>query len=656
MDNLEAPTKTKLTIMSYNVQMLPIPLDHRLNLSKRQDAIIDYICSLDDLHNIDILVLNEVFTKNCYDMLTKGKMKDKFPYHTAVIGTKCQESGRGSTSIVEVEEDGISGTSTNERTANKKAAGARAPGPSDLNSEAVSTKSPPPKEEPLEVPTLRVTTSREATRREQETSSFNTSDTNSSDQEEAEETLNLDSCDTENEGDSDYILSLNCGLERENKIEGKASSQNYKAVEDSNGVPNQRRNGRRYGGDDATKRESTSCDEKARCSETDDGMAIPEKRQNLRVNRRGAGGADKLIQKSGSLPSNPLDTQGTHKAGNSELVTGICTSAKEASKKDGLGKVPHAKVDERINEGRSRRNTAYFENSNRDGKVSTDDSNDAQGAFTNEFCDIVRKAIMSPSSSVSRAENLKGKKWKDQKKNKEQNNQQNVPSFDSVSGKSKFYQFLNGGVMVLSKHPFMHKHALIYSNFVFPEIFCTKGAIYVKVCLNKKPVNVIATHLQAGYGSYWQNCRWRQLNELSNWVYNGTPSLHIKKREPLFFVGDFNIRYHLDKLFFDRVLSSSCLNSSVTKKSLQTTFDSYLNDYCMHMERDYSFKNKDTLDYILVNNDTDVETLVPQTAIQKKYRPIHIIKSWLGLIPYRCLYTYHPSDHFPIYGTFYIPN
>ncbi|ANQ11056.1 Sphingomyelin phosphodiesterase [Plasmodium coatneyi] len=613
MNNLNALTDTTLTIMSYNVQMLPVPLSNQLNLSTRQDALIEYICTLDDLLNIDILVLNEVFTRDFYDLLTKGKVKDKFPYHTNVIGRKDEGTVKWSKSIAQVEKDARVGSSTKGKTPKKKAAEGKVP--NDLNRKVVSTKAAPPKGPPSKVTTLGG-----AIPRGQKTSSLNSSDTNNNNEEEAGETLNLDSSDASNRSDSECILSFHCGVERGNKIKGKSSSHNYKVVENSNERSNERFNG----GDESTKTESSNSDKEAQCSETDDGMVFPGERQNLWVNSRGS------------------------------------------TKKGAPGRTPHANVDELTKESSSRRNTADLENNNgdsklstqssyrTDGKLSIQSSNNAGEDHINAICDITSEDKTSTYNRVNSAENLKEKK-SEGKKNKKKN-QQNISSFDSVSGKSKFYHFLNGGVIVLSKHPFLHKHAMLYSNSKFPDMFCTKGAIYIKLSVNNKPVNVIATHLQAGDSSGEQNCRWKQLNELSNWVYNGTPSLHIKKNEPLFFVGDFNIRYEVDKSFFDKVLSSDCLNSYVTKKALETTFDSYLNDYCMHMERDYSFKYKYTLDYILVNKDCNVKTLVPQTAIQKGYRPIQIIKCLFGFIPYKCTYVHHPSDHFPIYATFKIPN
>ncbi|CAA9991181.1 sphingomyelin phosphodiesterase, putative [Plasmodium knowlesi strain H] len=649
MDNLNALTDTILTIMSYNVQMLSVPLSNQLNLSTRQDAVIDYICSLDDLLNLDILVLNEVFTRNFHDKLTKGNIKDRFPYHTNVLGTKSEDFGKCSNSIVHVGKDERVGTSTKRKTTKKKAGGGKAPTMNDLNRKIVSTKKMLPEGSLPKVTTLGGATTREATPSgEEEASSLNSSDTNNNDQEEAGETLNLDSSDNNNRSEGECILSFNCGLERASKIKGKPSNHNYKAV------PN--KNERRNGADGSNKRESTSSDKEAQCSETDDGITIREERKNLYMNSRGVAGEEKMKDKSWSLHRNQLKGEWTNKDGSSKSVKEASASAEGMSKEDVLGEDPHANVDGSTKERRSKRNTAVTEKSNGDGKVSTQSYNNKERNPHRREIRIPSEAKTSIPNSVSSEENLNEKKWEGKKKKKNKINKQNITIFDSISGKSKFYQLLNGGVIILSKHPFIHKHALLYKNSRFPDMFCTKGAIYVKLYVNNKPVNVIATHLQAGDSRGQQNCRWKQLSELSNWVYNGTPSLHIKRNEPLFFVGDFNIRYDIDKLFFDKVLSSDCLNSYVTKKALETTYDSYLNDYCMHMERDYSFNYKYTLDYILVNNDSYVKTLVPQTAIQKGYRPIQIMKFLLGFIPYKCTHVHHPSDHFPIYATFKIMN
>ncbi|SOV79461.1 sphingomyelin phosphodiesterase, putative [Plasmodium sp. gorilla clade G3] len=391
MPRIEVSKDVKLTIMSYNIQMLSIPFSVHLNSWTRRNAIIDYICSLDDIYDIDILVLNEVFTKKCYKLLTSGKIKEKFPYHTNVIGRNYKRHD-------------------------------------NYNDSSSSTG-------------------------QKEALSFHSSDTN----------INIEST----RGISNYVS---------------------------------------------------------------------EQMEYIRKNKEN--------------PKNKLS------------------------------------------------------------KISEDISENSNSSYNSNF--------------------------------------------DTVTGKRKFFHFVNGGVIVLSKHKILHKHALIYSSGKFPDVFCSKGAIYLKCDVMNKKVNVVATHLQAGDNKEQQKCRWKQIDELSKWVYEGIPSTFIKKFESLFFVGDFNIRYNADRLFLDKVLSDNYLNSYVTKKSLDTTYDSFLNDYCRYIERDYNYKHKYTLDYILVANNSNVEIIVPQTSIQNYYKSLYFIKFFLGIIPYKTTYIHHPSDHFPIYATFLI--
>ncbi|CRG97023.1 sphingomyelin phosphodiesterase, putative [Plasmodium gallinaceum] len=386
MISLSTLEKGKLTIMSYNIQMLSIPFSIHLNSWMRRNAIIEYINVLDDLYNIDILVLNEVFTKKSYELLTSGEIKKRFPYHTNVVGKKCKSNECHDDILYNEEKDTLS-----------------------------------------------------------------------------------------------YI-----------------SRDSYKNEEDT--------------------------------------CFIMQNENDNEIN----------IQKE-------------------KLIKNI------------------------------------------DNKNKKDISNNIE--FSN---------------------------------------------FDTITGNAKFYQFFNGGVLVLSKHKILQKHALIYSCSTFPDMFCSKGAIYLKCEVNDKRINIIATHLQAGDKIKQQNSRMKQLNELSKWVYEGIPSHFIKKYEPLFFVGDLNIRYDVDKLYLEKVLSKTYLNSHVTKRSLETTFDSFLNDYCRYIENDYTYKYKYTLDYILVSNDSNIKIIVPQTAIQDNFRSLLFIKFFWGFIPYKTTYIHHPSDHFPIYATFQI--
>lgn len=226
--------------------------------------------------------------------------------------------------------------------------------------------------------------------------------------------------------------------------------------------------------------------------------------------------------------------------------------------------------------------------------------------------------------------------------------------FLTVTGKRKFYQVLNGGVLVLSKHKILTTHALLYSNKNCPDSLSAKGAIYAKILVHNKSVNVIATHLQAEEGPQYKITRMKQIKELSKWVYSGVPSIYIEKKEPLFFVGDFNIPYHNEKQYLDWAFSKNNLNCELTRDDLETTYDSSLNDYCKYILNDFSLKYRQTLDYICVFAGSDVKILVPQTAIQTKFKPLSFIRFLFYAIPYKTTKIHHPSDHFPIYASFLI--
>lgn len=229
-----------------------------------------------------------------------------------------------------------------------------------------------------------------------------------------------------------------------------------------------------------------------------------------------------------------------------------------------------------------------------------------------------------------------------------------VSDFLTITGKRKFYQVLNGGVIVLSKHKILTTHALLYSSKNCPDSLSSKGAIYAKILVHNKSVNVVATHLQAEEGPRYQLTRMKQIKELSEWVYSGIPSIYIEKKEPLFFVGDFNIPYHTEKSYIDWAIAKNNLNCKLTRTDLETTYDSALNDYCQYTLNDFSLKYQQTLDYICVSQESEVKVLVPQTAVQTQFKPMSYIRFLFYAIPYRTTKIHHPSDHFPIYASFLI--
>lgn len=232
--------------------------------------------------------------------------------------------------------------------------------------------------------------------------------------------------------------------------------------------------------------------------------------------------------------------------------------------------------------------------------------------------------------------------------------QRKLYEFMTTTNKRKLYHFFNGGVIVFSKHRILTTHALHYSNSDFPDSLSSKGAIYAKILIHQREVSIVATHLQAGEEKRNNLTRLQQIRELRDWVYEGPPSDFIRRAEPLFFVGDLNVRLPHDKVYLNIIKSKQYLDCHLTKDDLETTYDSSINDYCRYIERDYQLRYQYTLDYILVSNRCDVNVLVPQTAVQTRFKPLTFIKFLFSLIPYAVTKIHHPSDHFPIYAKFQI--
>lgn len=224
--------------------------------------------------------------------------------------------------------------------------------------------------------------------------------------------------------------------------------------------------------------------------------------------------------------------------------------------------------------------------------------------------------------------------------------------FRTVTGRRKIHQVCNGGVMLLSKHKIVEAHALIYADSGFPDNVCAKGAIFAKCQVENKFINIVATHLQAGESSRDSKIRLLQIAQLSDWVYRENKTPYIRYKEPLIFVGDFNIRYKQDKKDIDIILSKSQLNASLTTRTLETTYDSSLNVYIKYIENDNEFRYKYVLDYIFVSNDYKLEIIQPQKAVQTPFKPLYFIRFVLGCFPYKTTHIHHPSDHFPIFATF----
>ncbi|VEV59308.1 sphingomyelin phosphodiesterase, putative [Plasmodium vinckei vinckei] len=498
--------------------MIQVPLSRKINLGYRQKPLGEYICELDDIYDIDVLALNEVFTKSAYEMFTTGEIRKRFPYYTKILGDKTKSK---------ITDEAVSDDDEEE---------------DDLFSKHI----------------------------ERDIKEYVSNDCCNDDiyNENKENRHECECNDTESENSKNEI-----------KNEKKCTNSNGKLCNDT---------------------------------ETNANNSLRE------VDKNNITHSDKSIKNNINSVNKLNNINGTNK------------------EKDEINR-----------------------------KIASTDNKNCESCEGENNKINGNSMALSPSPILNNAKDSmkKEKKEKNEKKKKEKKKKEkkkkkykDPPPFDSISGGLRFRHFLSGGIIILSKHEITQKHALIFENCKFPEMFSAKGAIYIKVNIKNRSINLVSTHLHSGNSKGDQKCRRKQIDELSKWVYQGPPSEFIKKGEPLFFVGDFNIRYIKDESFFKEVTSSKYLNCTVTNKTLETTFDSSINDYCEYGEDDYDHKYIDTLDYILVSNDSKVTTIIPQTAIQCGYKPISIFRTILCCIPYNNINIHHPSDHFPIYATFKLPD
>ncbi|VTZ71230.1 sphingomyelin phosphodiesterase, putative [Plasmodium chabaudi chabaudi] len=498
------------TIMSYNVQMIHVPLSRKINVGHRQKTLGKYICELDDIYNIDVLALNEVFTKQAYEMLTTGEIKKRFPYHTKILGDKTKSKL--------LDED--------------------------------------------------------------------------------------DNDDEEDYDDDEYynndLFSKNIERDIKEYVSNDCCNDNIYNENEENG-------------------------QECGCDDTES--------QNIK---------NEIQNKKNCINSNGKLCNGTETNVNNSLrgVNGNNITPSDSSIKNNINSINKLNNVNATKKEKDEMNRKIASTDNKNCESCEEENNETNGD----------NMVFSPSPLLNNAKDAIKKKKKDEKK------YEDPPPFDSISGGPKFRHFLNGGIIVLSKHKITHKHALIFENCKFPEMFSAKGAIYIKTNIENRSVNIVTTHLHAGNSKGDEKCRRKQIDELSKWVYQGPPSEFIKKGEPLFFVGDFNIRYIKDDDFFKEITSSKYLNCTVTNNTLETTYDSSINDYCEYAEDDFDHKYVDTLDYILVSKDSNVTTVIPQTAVQRGYKPISIFRTILCCIPYQSINIHHASDHFPIYATFKLPD
>lgn len=123
-------------------------------------------------------------------------------------------------------------------------------------------------------------------------------------------------------------------------------------------------------------------------------------------------------------------------------------------------------------------------------------------------------------------------------------------------------KWINGGIIVFSKHPIVEQNELCFQNSAFVDKYSAKGAQHLKINKNGKLYNIIGTHMNASYdivrGQTIKQCkgkaaRFKQMDEIAEFI----DKLNIPANEPLIFAGDMNIDRYKDideyKYMIDRL-------------------------------------------------------------------------------------------------------
>lgn len=95
----------------------------------------------------------------------------------------------------------------------------------------------------------------------------------------------------------------------------------------------------------------------------------------------------------------------------------------------------------------------------------------------------------------------------------------------------------NGGVVLASRWPILNERQLIFTDCRWPDCMVKKGAIYLEIDRNGKPIHIVGLHMQAERA--FSDTRRKQLLQLRSYL----DELDIPDNELLLIAGDFNIDY-----------------------------------------------------------------------------------------------------------------
>ncbi|MFB7664427.1 sphingomyelin phosphodiesterase [Kitasatospora sp. NPDC056138] len=197
----------------------------------------------------------------------------------------------------------------------------------------------------------------------------------------------------------------------------------------------------------------------------------------------------------------------------------------------------------------------------------------------------------------------------------------------------------DGGVVLLSKWPILHKEQYVYKDACGSDWWSNKGFVYAVLDVNGQRTHVIGTHLQStdsGCSSGRPaDIRAAQLNAMRSFI----DGKQIPASEPVVITGDLNIDSHGSE--YPALLANANVVPATARTGWADSFDTADNSIANYR---YPGDPKEDLDYVLYRADH----ARPQSYTNKVVR-FHsdpwTVSSWGRSYTYSDL-----SDHYPVVG------
>lgn len=145
----------------------------------------------------------------------------------------------------------------------------------------------------------------------------------------------------------------------------------------------------------------------------------------------------------------------------------------------------------------------------------------------------------------------------------------------------------NSGIWILSKHPIVKSHSIIFETRRGIDAMSRKGALLTEILFQSQPVQIVGTHLQNA-GS--DTIRYRQCVELSS-LLNKYERLDV----PQIVCGDFNIDRYRSAAGYRYMLQLLNAVDGTTTSSQAFSYDRVEND----LNAEPGFE-RDLIDYVLL--------------------------------------------------------